>query len=899
MKRTVAFALGLLACAVGCAPRPQAPPAARSLREQRRQQTLTVPVWNLDVVEELTDNATLYARKTVVVRRAYLDPQRPPRAVGDTMRFPLRGGGAAVLATASVPAWLRTWTGAPVTLRAAVHPPRRDAEGRVAEELLLRGQSIDFAHPLELTHAVISKGYALTIQVENFRGEPATADVEFRLGALRHRTRIGPIEPGAVHKESAPFMPSELRGQLEPRTVTLSFEDGSSVSIDLADWLREPAEGLLDWGYRHTGTSTAVVALSRDVREAELERVAGLELRSFLHQFTDANIEPREPDEPGALPTLPLLVAGTATHNPMAAALIEAAGLAARIEAAGPEGYVLKSLRHGGRPALLVTAQTPRGVMSGVHGLLMRYGVRLSLTSARLPAKGAFRVLDIDEATAPLFARRRLVAVGSEPQWTARWAQADWLGMFDAAARNRFNEVVVPLDGLEATFAAEPASSRDAVFPFDIGAYACVAEARRAHERMLSLLADVARRRGLVLTFARHDERGQLRRAAPPACLGWKAAGVGQPIDVLRDPGDLLSLPRVADTAAAVAASVDREGAVLSVPYGRGARFRAGFLAQFAWDRALTPAAFYRGWADTVVEGAEAEQLAKVLAGIDAIDGELIEAAPQPFGTGPALVLPAEAGDLACEWAALQRRAKAPEMAAQLDRLKAQIQRLRAVQRKLDPIYAEMHEALGGVTAPWDDPMFETASAARRVDLITMRAYMLRALLGALASVQEGALAYHTGLSEPAEALSHLHGALTKWRKARRILLWIGRSDRWTAVEPTLAGLAGRLEGQSRLLAEWLGPAAEGEPSVRLRAQGSDAIIHLFRTPERNVYAVYRLEGQETAQLRLNAAEARLFCRGSPAATIRASGGAFLVSIDTMPRYIVTRRAALPGQPLP
>ena len=86
---------------------------------------------------------------------------------------------------------------------------------------------------------------------------------------------------------------------------------------------------------------------------------------------------------------------------------------------------------------------------------------------------------------------------------------------------------------------------------------------------------------------------------------------------------------------------------------------------------------------------------------------------------------------------------------------------------------------------------------------------------------------------------------------------------------------------------------------MRLRAQGSEAIIHLFRTPERNIYAVYRLAGHETVHLRLNAAEARLFRRGQPVTTIRASGGAFLVSIGTMPACIVTRRAAWPGQPMP
>ncbi len=902
MKKIASLAFVVVACGPGCAPRPDAPPGVRSLRSQRRRETIALPAWTLDVAEELADNADRYSRKTLVIARAYLDPRRPIRRDGNTVRFPLRGGGAVAVTAADVPAWLRGWTGAPLKLRASVHPPRRDVEGRVVEELLLRARAIDFAHPLELTHVAIDEERRLSVRVENFRGEPATATLEGRFCDLAFRQPLGVVAPGGVVEARAlATLPADRPWQEvgpEARSLTLRFADGSRVSVDLAAWLRPPTEGLLDWGYRHSGTSTAVLALPRDVHAAELERFAALELRSFLHQFTDANIEPREPDDPEPLPRLPLLVVGTAAHSRLAATLIGEAGLAARIQSVGPEGYVLKSLTHGGRPTLLVTAQTARGLVSGVYSLLMRYGVRFSLSGSRLPARGGFRVLEVDEATAPLFARRRLVAVGSEAGWTRRWSQWDWLAMFDAAAKNRFNEVVVPLDGLAATFAWQRGTSRGAVFPFDIGPYACVAEAYVAHQRGLALVADVARRRGLTLTFARHDAEGRLRRAAPPACLRQEASGVGEALAVLRDAGDLLSLPRVGDTAAAVAAEADRAGAVLSVPYGRGARFRAGFLARFAWDRALTPSAFYASWASTVVEGEEAAQLARVLAAIDALGEDLLAVEHPPFGTGAPLVLPVEPDDLRCAWAALARRATDAKLAPRLETLRAQSQRLRAVQRQLDPIYAELHEALGGVTAPWEAAAFEEVSATRLAERITLRAYMLRSLLGALASVHEGTLAYYAGLAEPEDALARLHGALSKYRKARRILLWIAASGRWAALEPTLARMAERLNGQARLLAEWLGPAAEAETSVRLRAHGSEAIIHLFRTAERNVYAVHRLDGHETAHLRLNAAEARLVRRGQPPTTLRASGGAFLVAIDTVPTYIVTRRAAWPGQPM-
>ena len=262
-------------------------------------------------------------------------------------------------------------------------------------------------------------------------------------------------------------------------------------------------------------------------------------------------------------------------------------------------------------------------------------------------------------------------------------------------------------------------------------------------------------------------------------------------------------------------------------------------------------------------------------------------------------MLAVEEDDLRCEWARLRARATSPAVGAQLEALKAQSRKLREVQRVLEPVYAELQKALGTVTAPWDAPMLETASASRRAERITLRAYMLRSLLGALASVQEGTLAYYAGLAAPEEALSQLRVAAAKYGTARRIMLWIARSGRWPVLEPWLASLAGQLDEHAARLREWLGPAGEAEPSARLRAQGSDAIVHLFRTPERNVYAVYKLAGSEVVHLRLNAAEARLFRRGRPTRTIRATGGAFLIAIDTVPTYLVTRRAAWPGEPLP
>jgi len=872
----------------------------RSLRRQRRRATIKLRAWDVDVADEVGANFDAYAGKTLVIDRVCLDPTRDLSIGKEVSRFPLRGGGMVVMQTRAVPAWLRQWTGAPLKLRAALHPPRRGEERSRTAGPILRGLAIDFSHPLELAYIQTERaadGTWLTAHIENYRDETAAATVKVRFAAVRHTSKVGPLAPGETAKVRlklfGALVPRWTELAPEARSLRLVFGDGSASAVDLGMWLDEPPETLLDWGYGFKPPGNAVLALSADRPEAELERFAGLELRSYLRQFTDANIEPREPDATEALPAQPLLVVGTARHNPLAAKLIREAGLEARIRDVGPEGYVLKSLRHAGRPTLLVTGLTPRGLVHGVYGLLEQYGVRFTMGGGRLPARRAFRVLDVDASGVPRFARRRLVAAGPEPMWTSRWSHWQWISMIDVAASNRFNEVVMPLDGLESTLTYKPGVSRGALFPFQTGPYSCVAEAYLDHQRGLGVLVGYARRRGLDISFARWSPEGKLSSVAPPACVAAATppAPIGRLIELLDDPGDFIGLPRLEETAKAANELLRAKSSVLSVPYRGGARIRASFLAKLAWDKELTPGAFCRRWAATLGEGDTVKLLADAALGIDRLDGDLLAACPRPFGAGAPLALPVAEGDLACNWTELRARASKQAVTSQIERLKAQSQKLREVQRKLEPIHATFREAFGSVATPWEDPLFEDVLVTRRAERASRRIYMLRALVGALASVQEGALAYYGGLREPAEALPRLRVASSKCKKARRIVLWVARTARGSDLEPTLLALGARLRGQAELLAQWLGPANEAEPVVRLDLQGSDAIVHLFRTANAYIYGAYKLSGRQVVQLRLNTEEARLFRRGQAPRTIRATGGAFLVELDTVPTYIVARRA--------
>ncbi len=907
MKRALWVAVGILLGGFGCAPRREMPQDVLSLRQQLRKKTIVVPVWSREVADELAAGAADYAGKTLAVEAAYLDPHGDPRCGKDVCRFTLAGGGSASVPTPAVPAGLRAWTGAPLKLGGALRPPRPSEQGQPSGGPVLRAQSIDFAHPLELAYLQVERtqeGTWLTAHIENYRSEGARATVELRFGDLHERRRLPAVEPGGATslrlKLFGPSAPQWADLPPERRALRLLGDDGSAVQVDIGKWLEGPPDSLLDLGYTFSPPGNAVLMLSAEKPEAELERFSALELRSYLAQFTDANIEPREPDAEDPLPVQPLLVVGTAGNNKLAAELIRQGGLEERVRGLGDEGYLLKTTRHGDRPAILVTAAAPRGIVNGVYALLEHYGVQFSMMGARLPARGAFRLLDLDESKAPLFSRRTLVASGPEPTWTARWSQWQWLAMIDLAAKNRFNEAVFPLDGLDATFAYEPKRSREAMFPFEITPpYSCIAEAYLAHQRGLAILADYARRRGLTLTFAHcSGGGGKLCRVAAPACLPPQFApkDLGQAVDVLDDPGgDFLALPRVEEMAQTAAALLAAKATSFAVPYRRGTGARATFLARFAWDKSLTPEAHFRRWASSLVEGPAADKLAKALLELDRLDGDILAATPKPFGLGAPLLFPVEEGDLACDWAALRSRATSTAAATELQLLRDQEKKLRDLQARLEPIYAAFREALGTLPPAWEAPLFESAPAAQRSERISEALYMFRALLGALASVQEGALAYNAGLSQPTEALPQLALAATKWRKAQRILAWVQSRAGDTDTAPTLAAVGDRLREELGRLADWLGPAAEAETGTRLTLQGSDAVVYLFRTRGEDIFAAYKLAGSETVQLRLNTQEARLFRRGQAPRTLRAEGGLFLLSLDTVPTYLVARRAAWPG----
>ncbi|MFP4055666.1 MAG: hypothetical protein ACLF0G_02220 [Candidatus Brocadiia bacterium] len=907
MKKTLPLALGLVVCCAGCPWRQRVHPDVEALRRQRGKAVIALPVWTVDAAEEVASNPGTYVRKTLDIGRVYLDPRSEVRVGERRVTFELRGGGVVVMPRDGVPGRLQEWTGAPLKLRALVHPPRSGEEDGPAAAPLLRGLSIDFAHPLELAYVEVERrgGEAwLVASVENYRAEPAGATLDLRFGALHARRRIGPVPPGGVVEARV-----RLFGEPEPRwadfgaqmrRLRLCFQDGSEVAVDIGKWLEAPADALLGLGYTFIPPGDAVLALSADCPEAELERFAALELRSYLAQLTNANIEPREPEAQEPLGHQPVLVVGTAAHNPLAGALVRQAGLAGQVARAGPEGYVLKSLEHEGRPTLLVASQTGRGLVHGVYGLLRHYGVRFTMRGARLPSLQPFRILDVEETESPVFAVRRLVASGPEPTWSARWSQWRWISMIDQAAKNRFNQVVMPLDGLEATFTYSPRLSHRALFPYTVGPYACVAEAYLAHQRGLAVLADYAGRRGVELVFAHRGSARKLAVAAPPQCLGAeRPADLGSPLHVLADPGDFLGMIRVHKTAREARALLDQKTASIAVPYRRGAGARASFVGRYAWDPELTPEAFFHAWASTLCEGEKAAQLAAAVAALDRLSDEVLEAAPHPFGTGPPLVFPVKEEDLACNWQELKARATSERTSRQVAALKDQIGKLEAVQQKLAPIQSDIRAVLSGVAPPWEGPLFEAVPASQRAERITRALGLRRTLFDSLAAVQEGAVAYLSGLAQPADALPRLRVAYTKYREARRELERLLARAEGSDLEPTLDGLVRDLEEQASRLARWLGPASDAEPSARLGVTGSQAVVYRFTKGNQDIYAAYMLAGHEVVHLRLRTEEARLFRRGQPPRTVRAEGGVFLVDLDTVPVYIVARRAPWPGRESP
>jgi hypothetical protein len=333
------------------------------------------------------------------------------------------------------------------------------------------------------------------------------------------------------------------------------------------------------------------------------------------------------------------------------------------------------------------------------------------------------------------------------------------------------------------------------------------------------------------------------------------------------------------------------------VPYSHGSRSRASFLAKLAWDKDLTPNAYFRGFAATLCQGEAVDQLADAFLALDQLDTAILAALPEPLGLGPALATPLQAADLTADWAKLKARATDPALANQLKAIKEQSRQLRDLGSKLEPIHDTVRKALGTVAPPWEEPLFESASATDRAQRIVSAFYRFRGLLGGLASAQEGALACTAALAEPEEALPRLVVAAGKYATAQQLVAQTARHMEGTGLEPVFARVAAQIADQQQRLADWLGPIQDATPVARLRVQGSDAVIHLFRKERTDLYAAYKLAGQEVVQLQLPTATARVLRHGEPSKTVTAEGGLFLLSLDTTPTYLIARHTGWPGQP--
>ena len=197
VKARLALALGLLSCAIGCRPR-QGPPSER--QPARLPDTLLLPVWDLDVAEDVATDPGAYRGKALIIRKAYLDPKRDVQIARGRATFSLRGGGKVLMPADAVPAWLRRWTAAPLTIEARVHPPRR-VLGDAVPAPTLTASFIDFTHPIELAAIRIGRdkeGTWLTAHVENYRGHPAAATLTLRFGTVDETRTLEAVKPGGA-----------------------------------------------------------------------------------------------------------------------------------------------------------------------------------------------------------------------------------------------------------------------------------------------------------------------------------------------------------------------------------------------------------------------------------------------------------------------------------------------------------------------------------------------------------------------------------------------------------------------------------------------------------------------------------------------------------------------------
>jgi hypothetical protein len=138
------------------------------------------------------------------------------------------------------------------------------------------------------------------------------------------------------------------------------------------------------------GKGRATAALVVGSREAEFDLWVAGEIQRYVRMLSGAELPIVAVGEPNPCPLTELLI-GSPASNPLIGKLQEAK----QVDFAGlkPDGFILKSVRHGGTTALVVGGNDDRGLMYAAYDLIERLGVTFQFTKDIIPERKSDLVL--------------------------------------------------------------------------------------------------------------------------------------------------------------------------------------------------------------------------------------------------------------------------------------------------------------------------------------------------------------------------------------------------------------------------------------------------------------------------------------------------------------------------
>ncbi|NLF09541.1 MAG: hypothetical protein GX594_16405 [Pirellulaceae bacterium] len=172
----------------------------------------------------------------------------------------------------------------------------------------------------------------------------------------------------------------------------------------------------------------------------QMEELAARELWRYLARVSGkpGTIMTDDAASPDRAAIVLLDVAG---NNKLAAEIEKQEKIAVDVAALGDEGFRWKVVECRGKPALLLTAAKPVGVLYGTYALLEKIGVGFYLGGDTFPPAGSSLTVDasLDETHKPVFAIRGALPWGN--LLNAAWDPDDLRQYYEQLAKQRFNFV--------------------------------------------------------------------------------------------------------------------------------------------------------------------------------------------------------------------------------------------------------------------------------------------------------------------------------------------------------------------------------------------------------------------------------------------------------------------------